>query len=65
MCDSQATSPSDSHRDEAAIERVVLGPLVMPWSYVFKQYVKASGDPWGGQVSVSSTTQASYGQPQS
>ena len=37
---------------------VVLVPLVMPWGYVFKQYVKAPGDPWGKQVGVRSSTQA-------
>jgi hypothetical protein len=37
---------------------VVLVPLVMPWGYVFKQYVKAPGDPWGKQVRVRSSTQA-------
>jgi hypothetical protein len=25
---------------------IVLVPLVMPWGYVFRQYVKAPGDPW-------------------
>jgi hypothetical protein len=28
---------------------VVLVPIVMPWGYVFKQYVKTPGDPWGRQ----------------
>jgi hypothetical protein len=28
---------------------IVLVPLVMPWGYVFKQYVKAPGDPWRKQ----------------
>jgi hypothetical protein len=31
---------------------VVLVPLVIPWGYVFRQYVKAPGDPWGKQVTV-------------
>ncbi len=30
---------------------VVLVPLVMPWGYVLKQYVKAPGDPWRKQTS--------------
>ena len=38
---------------------VVLVPLVMPWGYVFKQYVKAPGDPWGKQVTASSLRQPS------
>lgn len=37
---------------------VVLVPLVMPWGYVFKQYVKAPGDPWGKQVRVRSSQPA-------
>lgn len=28
---------------------IVLVPLVMPWGYVFKQYVKATGNSWGKQ----------------
>jgi hypothetical protein len=34
-----------------------LAPLVIPWGYVFKQYVKVPGDRWGKQATVS--TQAS------
>src|ERR1044072_4732146 len=30
----------------------VLVPLVMRWGYVFKQFVKAPGEPWGKQVTV-------------
>ena len=32
---------------------VVLVPLVIPWGYVFKQYVKAPGNPWAKQLVVS------------
>jgi hypothetical protein len=32
---------------------VVLVPLAIPWGYVFKQYLKAPGNPWGKQVTVS------------
>jgi hypothetical protein len=32
---------------------IVLVPLVMPWGYVFKQYVKAPGNPWAKQLTVS------------
>jgi len=39
---------------------VVLVPLVMPWGYVFKQYIKAPGDPWGKRVTAA--TQASVEQ---
>jgi hypothetical protein len=31
---------------------IVLVPLVMPWGYVFKQFVQAPGEPWGKQVTV-------------
>src|ERR687894_1042196 len=29
---------------------IVLVPLVVPWGYVFKHYVKAPGDRWGKKV---------------
>jgi hypothetical protein len=32
---------------------VVLVPLAIPWGYVFQQYVKAPGNPWGKQVALS------------
>lgn len=38
---------------------IVLVPLATPWGYVFKQYVKVPGDPWGKQVTVSSPKQPS------
>jgi hypothetical protein len=41
---------------------VVLVPLVMPWSYVFNQYVKAPGDPWGRRATMSSVKQPSSSQ---
>ena len=31
---------------------VVLVPLVTPWGYVLKQYLKAPGDRWGKQVTI-------------
>jgi hypothetical protein len=37
----------------ACVVGVVLVPLVMPWGYVLKQYVKAPGDRWGKQQEVS------------
>ena len=33
----------------ACLVGVVLVPLVMPWGYVFKHYLKAPGDRWGKQ----------------
>jgi hypothetical protein len=36
---------------------IVLVPLVMPWGYVLKQYVKVPGDPWGKRVTASSPKQ--------
>ena len=38
---------------------VVLVPLAIPWGYVFKHYVKAPGDRWGKQVTVSLPQQPS------
>ena len=35
---------------------IVLVPLVMPWGYVFNQYVKAPGNSWGKQVTLSTPT---------
>jgi hypothetical protein len=32
----------------ACLMGVVLVPLVTPWGYVFRQYVRAPGDRWGG-----------------
>jgi hypothetical protein len=32
---------------------IILVPLAVPWSYIFNQYVKAPGDRWGKQVTVS------------
>jgi hypothetical protein len=40
-----------------ALLGVVLVPLVVPWGYVFRQYVRAPGDPWRKQVTVSSPGQ--------
>ena len=36
---------------------VVLVPLVMPWGYVLRQYVKAPGDRWGKRVTASAPGQ--------
>ena len=33
---------------------VVLVPLVLPWGYVLKHYLKAPGDRWGGKQVTSS-----------
>ena len=38
----------------ACLVGVVLVPLVMPWGYVFKHYLKAPGDRWGGKQGTSS-----------
>ena len=37
----------------ACLVGIVLVPLAVPWVYVVKQYVKAPGDRWGKQVTVS------------
>ncbi len=33
---------------------IVLVPIVVPWGYVFRQYVKAPGDRWGTKQVASS-----------
>ena len=38
---------------------IVLVPLVMPWAYVFQQYVKTPGDPWRQQRASSLSEQSS------
>jgi hypothetical protein len=37
----------------ACLVGIVLVPLVMPWGYVFRQYGKATGDPWFKQKASS------------
>ena len=41
----------------ACLVGIVLVPLVVPWGYVFKQYVKAPGDPWTKQTTASTPKQ--------
>ena len=36
----------------ACLMGVVLVPLVTPWGYVLKHYLRASGDRWGKQATV-------------
>jgi hypothetical protein len=52
----QQLSPDSQETLISVLVGVVLVPLAIPWGYVFKQYVKAAGDPWGKQVSVSTST---------
>ena len=61
----QQLSPEAQETLISCLVGVVLVPLVMPWGYVLRQYVKAPGDPWGKRVTVSSAKQPSYGHPQS
>lgn len=37
---------------QACLFGVVLVPLVMPWGYLWTQYVRAPGDPWRGRASA-------------
>jgi hypothetical protein len=37
---------------QACLFGVILVPLVMPWGYVWTQYVRAPGDRWHGQASA-------------
>ena len=50
---SQQMSPAAGETLFACLIGVVLVPLVLPWGYVLKQYVKLPGDRWGKQVTVS------------
>jgi hypothetical protein len=52
----QQLSPESQETLISCLMGVVLVPLVIPWGYVFKQYVKAPGDPWGKQVTLSTPT---------
>jgi hypothetical protein len=40
---------------------VVLVPLVLPWGYVFNQYVRAPGNRWGKQVTLRTPTSIAQG----
>lgn len=43
----QQLTPDTRETLEACLMGVVLVPLVMPWRYVFANYLKAPGDRWG------------------
>ena len=44
--------PETTETLTACLMGVVLVPLVMPWGYVLKHYLKAPGARWGKQVSA-------------
>jgi hypothetical protein len=44
---SDGLDPNTTETLTACLMGVVLVPLVMPWGYVFKHYLKAPGDRWG------------------
>src|ERR687898_645932 len=44
--------PNTTETLTACLMGVVLVPLVAPWGYVLKHYLKAHGDRWGKQVTV-------------
>ncbi len=52
----QQLAPASQETLISVLVGVVLVPLVIPWGYVFKQYLQAPGDPWGKQVIVSTPT---------
>lgn len=56
----QQLTPDSQETLIATLMGVILVPLVIPWGYVFKQYVQAPGNPWRKPVSLS--TQASIAQ---
>ncbi|MDQ5827767.1 MAG: hypothetical protein M3441_26820 [Chloroflexota bacterium] len=45
--------PETTQTLTACLMGVVLVPLVMPWGYVLKHYLRAPGDRWGKQVTSS------------
>jgi len=49
----QQIDPNTAETLFACLMGIVLVPLVIPWGYVFKQYVKVPGDPWSKQVTLS------------
>ena len=55
----QQLGPAAGETLFACLMGVVLVPLVMPWGYVLKQYVKLPGDRWGKQVTVSAPMEPS------
>jgi hypothetical protein len=56
---SQQLSPEAEQTLISNLVGIVLVPLAIPWGYVFNEYVKAPGDPWGKQLRVSSPKQPS------
>jgi hypothetical protein len=55
----QQLAPDSQETLISNIVGIVLVPLAIPWGYVFKQYVKAPGDPWRKQVTGSSPQEPS------
>jgi len=45
----QKLDPDTQETLNACLMGVVLVPIVMPWGYVFRHYLKAPGAPWGKQ----------------
>ena len=48
----QQLDPGTTETLTACLMGVVLVPLGMPWSYVLKHYLQASGDRWSKQVTA-------------
>ena len=55
----QQLGPDSQETFISTLVGVVLVPLVIPWGYVFNQYVKAPGDPWRKQRTSCTPTQTS------
>ncbi len=53
----QQLAPDSQETLISTLVGVVLVPLVMPWGYVFNQYVKAPGDPWRKPMTSSTPQQ--------
>jgi hypothetical protein len=50
---SQQLGPDSQETLISCLMGVVLVPLAIPWGYVYNHYVKAPGNPWGKQVTLS------------
>jgi hypothetical protein len=54
----QQVTPDSEQTLISAVVGIVLVPLAIPWGYIFKQYVKASGNEWGKPLRFFASTDA-------
>jgi len=51
-------TPDTADTLKACLMGVVLVPLVLPWDYVVRTYVREAGDPWRGKVAAARSSGA-------